>query len=211
MKPKVLILTPTYDGNVHVAYLISIIEAMKDCDVELIFNKGSLLTLNRNKMFLNAIKLKTEYILFLDADVSIKNSQWLIKMINKLDEINTDILSGIVPMKSNIQKASIAYDYGDFKVSLYPYQEIQSLPELFPIHLAATGCLLIKIGKWFEKMEPPYFHIEDAVIDSEARVFSEDWYFCRKARNAGAKIFAWRGLEIEHYGSNSWSNKEIVK
>ena len=211
MKPEVFILTPTYDGSVHVAYLLSVFEAMKDCEVKPVFSQGSLLTRNRNKMFLSALKSNAKYILFLDGDISIKTSQWLLKMINKLEENNADILGGIVPMKDNTQKASIAYDYGEFKTSLYSYEEIKKLSDLFQVDLIATGCMLIKVGDWLKDIKPPYFHMEDNIVNEEVLTFSEDWYFCRKAKTAGAKLLAWKGLEIEHFGSKSWSNKEIIK
>jgi len=89
--------------------------------------------------------------------------------------------------------------------------KIKKLSDLFQVDLIATGCMLIKVGDWLKDIKPPYFHMEDNIVNEEVLTFSEDWYFCRKAKAAGAKLFAWKGLEIEHFGSKSWSNKEIIK
>ena len=205
MKPVVVVSTPAYDGHVSIPYFAAIFNAYQHADVRCNFRTGSLLTRSRNTLMVDALKQSPDYILLLDADVGLPQPDWLPKMIAKLEESKADMLAGIVMLKGNKDQTNIAMGKEGFDALSLTLKEVEACSEVFPADLVGAGCILIKPGDWLRNMQAPRFHIEDGGQGSEVRVFSEDWYFCRKAANMGAKIMVWKGLQTQHYGQQAWN------
>ncbi|MAF34403.1 hypothetical protein CMO91_01015 [Candidatus Woesearchaeota archaeon] len=207
MKPVVVVSTPAYNGNVSIPYFAAIFNAYPHADVRCMFRTGSLLTRSRNTLMVDALAQSPDYILLLDADVGLPQPDWLPRMIQKLEENKADMLGGIVMLKGNRDQTNIAMGKEGFDASSLTLAEVGSCLEVFPADLVGAGCILIKPGEWLRNMQPPYFHIQDGFDNKEVRIFSEDWYFCRKAASMGAKIMVWKGLETQHYGQQAWNFK----
>ena len=77
--------------------------------------------------------------------------------------------------------------------------------------LVNTGLMLVDLRKtWVENV---WFAFEDKIIPDpkapgnfKAVGISEDWFFSRRARELGAKLFATREVAVRHVGSADYSN-----
>ncbi len=159
-------------------------------------NKASGVDVARNMIVENAPS-DTDYILFLNDDVLVPADA-----VERLMARGKDIVSGLYfstspPFYPHIYKSDGKGRYDN--VSDY---EKNSLVEVDAVR---AGALLVK-KKVFDKMGAPFF--QHAVQKND---LTEDFFFCRKAKEAGFKVFCDTSLVCSHVGvsmvnENAWES-----
>lgn len=145
---------------------------------------------------------------------------WLDKMMSIMLEKKADVLSGIIPIKDDRGLTSTALDVPvgasdpAWRVRRLTLNELyERYPPTFTDEkiLLNTGLMLIDLrNPWVEKI---WFAFEDRIIPNPQKEgefmavgLSEDWYFSRRARELGAKLYATREIRIQHTGVRDYPN-----
>ena len=194
----------------------------------------SLITRARNSMAHDFLKSDATHMMFIDADISF-NPQDIPRMVQAdvdiicglypKKEINWVQVADMV--KKGVPPDQLHLHTGAFVVNLPHGQETTSGNANLPLEIAngGTGFMLIK-RKVFEKLAetvPSYtndmYHAVDTVrevkiikeffatsIDEESnRLLSEDYHFCKIAREAGFKVYAAPWANFGHTGTYTFS------
>lgn len=218
MAPRVFIGMPSYNGQVH----FSSVQALLACSakghcVASGFVKSSLLAKCFNMLWCNALNDKKAHGLthfcMLHADIGPDNL-WLDKMLEIMEGTGADILSAVVPIKTNEGLTSTGIFTDDpFIVKRFTMNQIHAMPETFshPRLALNTGLMLVNLNS--PRVEELYFTIADRKIVTsegawEAQALSEDWGFSKMAHDIGLKLFATRAIGVRHHGDSVYTNTE---
>lgn len=192
------------------------------------FNE-SLITRARNALVHNFLKTDATHLMFIDADIRFIPDDFLPMLATDLDiicglypkkEINWFAVAEAV--KSGVKNDDLKWHTGSMVVNLVGGDVTQTVPLNQPVEIKAggTGYMLIK-REVFEKLAdkvPTYtnnvmdlaggLQIEPICeyfatsIDPENNVLlSEDYHFCRVARQHGLKVWAAPWVRLAHLGS----------
>ena len=153
----------------------------------------------RERLVEEALKVNTEFLWFIDDDTSPPHYA-ISKLIYEMRQ-NPDIavIGGIYCMK-NVPPAPVIYrgnGHGEF----WDW----AVDDVFEVTGIGTGCMLIRTAI-FKSIERPWFKttlsVPDKQINGEwilGEGFTDDLYFCEKARAAGFRIFAHGGVLCDHW------------
>lgn len=163
---------------------------LKDTEnVKVIKADKYMLAASRNFIVKEALEAGCDEILFIDIDQGFPSD-----MVARLRSHKKDIVSGIMPGR----KWPHFYEMyklleEDGKLTYMPYPIIESLQEVDGV---GFGCVLVQ-SSVFEKMESPWFvDLWDKLHIN--RTFGNDFYFCKRAQDAGFKIHVDTTCECEH-------------
>jgi GT2 family glycosyltransferase len=145
---------------------------------------------------------EVDYIFYLDDDILVPDNA-----LEKLLSHGKDIVSGLY-FRNNYPFLPMLYKkQSDRYEAVIDYEK----NKLIEVDACGTGCTLIK-AEVFKKLDKPYFKNNEA--DGG---FSEDLYFCKKAKEAGFTIHCDTSINCAHMSSGpidnrTWDNvKERVK
>lgn len=147
---------------------------------------------------------------------------WLDMLMDELIATDADLLSVVVPIKSEQGLTSTAIDSGagdnfanEFRLTM---QEVFRLPETF----SAADCgypdraLLVNSGCWVCRLDRPWVEQVHFTINDRIRkgadglwrpeVESEDWCFSRQLHRLGCKVLATRKVPVKHLGGKAFVN-----
>lgn len=206
---KVFLATPAYDGKVHVPFAISLSEtqtllASKGIEFQVqIHCSGSLITAERNRLLEVFMQSDATHMLCVDSDLG-----WPAQAVLAMLEHDVDFVTGVYPTRKdnmflfrpvyNEDKSLVKNDRGLLKMEYVP-----------------AGFMLIRrevIQKMREfhadlKFTPPVINDQMfagyALFNTEVwkgEFWGEDYYFCRKAREAGFDIWVDPLIEFDHAG-----------
>jgi hypothetical protein len=205
-QPNIKILTPCYMGQVHSAYLHSMLDlfpyAMQNgmpFTLETLPN-CSLISLGRSIM-LNRVMRDPNWthVLWIDADLRFR-PEYIHSMV--LDD--KDIVGGFYPKKG------LPIDFASS-----PCPGGEDTEHLFETTFVATGFMLIKrevitamIEHYREELSFYYqgtegaVHLFHPIIDKEMNdlFLTEDFAFCKRARAIGFKCYMSKRFELPHIG-----------
>lgn len=155
---------------------------------EVLYIAGADCAVSRNKL---ASAARGEYIFFVDDDVLPPPNA-----IVKLYEHKKDFITGLYfarqrPHYPQIHTLTKDDERRCDSVIDYPKDK------LIEVDACAAGCMLIK-RKVFEKLKQPYFHYIPAT-ETEPKM-GEDFFFCKKLREAGIKIYCDTSVICRHIG-----------
>lgn len=196
----------------------------------------SLITRARNSMAYDFLKSDATHLMFIDADISF-NPNDIIRMVQADKDIICGVypkkeinwVEVAEAVKRGVTPDQLHNHTGAFVVNLPHGTETKSGNVNEPMEIAngGTGFMLIK-RKVFEDLKdkvPSYtndmYHAVDTVrevkiipeffatsIDEESnRLLSEDYHFCKIAREAGFKVYAAPWASFGHTGSYTFSGQ----
>lgn len=201
-------------------------------------SSNSLLANNFNRHWVEALKKFKEgvvtHFVMLHGDV-IPEDGWMDVMHAEMVEHDLDILSAVVPIKSEKGVTSTAIGYPDRPWGVWKrltMREVYALPETFGAEhteqpgwplLVNTGCMMIRLSpEWpfyYTESEGLEFRFEirdwiipkppdtpDGEVKLECCVQPEDWGFSRKAWRRGLRVMATRKVALSHIGASSYPN-----
>lgn len=159
---------------------------------------------SRNRLVRDFLETDCEQLVFLDNDVFWRDSD-----LDRLIRHDRDIVAGIYPLKN---------DKEDYPVKTLPGERWSEADGLVEVEGVPTGFLKIK-RRVFETLYPTVPHHkskEDAYGRMMIPVIFErtlnghsrrggDYEFCRKAREAGFKIYVDPMMELGHVGNKVWT------
>lgn len=163
--------------------------AMQGLPVFPIFQYGSYVCENRERIVEIAGMNLCSHILFVDDDMSFEPDT-----LPRLLAHDKDIVGAMYNFRKLPRETVIKFfDENGKTVNSIPY-----IPkEIFKVAGLGTGLVLIKTSV-FDALEPPYFPIER---DTDGNmVLTEDIGFCEKARANGFDVWIDPTIKVEHIG-----------
>lgn len=197
---SVLFCTPCYGGMATTAFMISCMRLQEDLlrgNVEHDFNFGrneSLVTRARNEMAGWFLKTQFQRQMWIDADIQFEPDD-----VAKLWNLDADIAVAAYAMKLP-EKPLSAWKNG----KLVKLDECPSEP--FEVDYAGTGFMMIK-RHVYEALVTESYQGPDGRVSAfymtpihNDGFESEDYHFCRMAREAGFKIMMDPSIRLGHIG-----------
>lgn len=168
------------------------------------------------------------HLMFIDADIRF-NSADIVTMLNADKDIICGIYpkkeigwEGVdKAVKQGVPVERLKHYTGSMVVNLVGYSGSVTVPVDKPVEIwnGGTGFMLIK-RRVFDKMKKTVASYKNDVrdlsqnlgqeriyeyfpvfIDEDERLLSEDYGFCRKARDAGFKVYAAPWVQLGHFGT----------
>ncbi len=165
--------------------------------------KSSNLCEGRTRLVSRAFDQGATHILWWDSDIKAR-----VDVIPALLNHNKPIVALNYPTKDLNSRPTAYKDDEEFVGPLWTREESTGLVE---VSHAGMGCMLVECSV-YDALDLPYFHFEPMAPDF-VKTGGEDVYFCRKAREAGFKIFVDHDLSksVAHIGdfeyTNFWTNE----
>jgi len=197
---SILFCTPCYGGQVtepHFRSCLQLKEDLTNLGIKhdwLTGRNESLITRARNEMTASFLKTDFSYMMWLDADIEFTSED-----VAKLWNLQTDIAVGFYSMKLP-EKPLSAWKDGKLV-------RLEDCPkEPFEVDYAGTGFMLIS-RKVIENLEGETYEGPNGRVKAlymtpihRDGFESEDYYFCRKAADAGYKIIGDPSIKLKHWG-----------
>ena len=212
----------------------------KDVDVSFsfLFNE-SLIQRARNLLAQHFLKSNATHLMFIDADIRFNPEQIfpmleadkdIICGIYPKKEINWTTVK--MAMDANVPNDQLKFHTGAFVVNLVDYQTEVTVPVNEPVEIwnGGTGFMLIK-REVFENLigkVPTYLNnvldmtnkengetinefFATSIEDDTRILLSEDYYFCKKAREHGMKVWAAPWVQLAHIGTYAFEGQLVQK
>lgn len=135
-----------------------------------------------------------DYLLSVDSDIIVPRDA-LLKMIAADKDVVTGMYIQRIPDTHTLEVYRVNEQGGFSNIEIEMLSGFNGLVE---IGACGFGCCLIK-GEVFRKMEYPHFYYKSALNHKDT--FSEDLYFCKKARDLEFKIWLDTTIVCDHKGS----------
>lgn len=208
--PTVFIATPTFDGRIHVQYMMSCLQAVihlknNNINVYLVPNLSStLLVLGRNTLVEEFLKSDATHLMCIDSDLGF-NAEAITEFV-KMDK---DIMSGIYPSRKNQ-----TFTYNPQCNADGSFVSDKDKPYLIKANAVPAGFMMAK-REIIIKMKEHFKHLAYAPKHSGAgdtgcllfntevingEFWSEDYVFCHRACEVGAEIWIDPRLTFDHAG-----------
>ena len=212
----------------------------KDVDVSFsfLFNE-SLIQRARNLLAQHFLKSNATHLMFIDADIRFNPEQIfpmleadkdIICGIYPKKEINWTTVK--MAMDANVPNDQLKFHTGAFVVNLVDYQTEVTVPINEPVEIwnGGTGFMLVK-REVFENLigkVPTYLNnvldmtnkengetinefFATSIEDDTRILLSEDYYFCKKAREHGMKVWAAPWVQLAHIGTYAFEGQLVQK
>jgi GT2 family glycosyltransferase len=161
---------------------------------------------NRNELVKTLLDSDADWLLQLDGDESFR-PELLRMMMRTASENFRPIVVGLYSNVSSIDASGVDGGiminnmiYGETEHG--EYMPIEPPEDLVPfeVHAAGTGVMLVH-RRVFETIEEPWFWVEmfQSPAKADWQFMNEDIAFCRKAREAGFKIWCDPLAEVVHW------------
>lgn len=202
-----------------------------------LFNE-SLIQRARNLLAHQFLQSNATHMMFIDADIKFNPADLLTMLAADKDiicgiypkkEINWDSVKSA--MAQGVEDAKLKHHTGAFVVNLVDYQTQVTVPIDQPLEIwnGGTGFMLIKreVLEGMKDKLPWYLNnvldmknpangqqvtefFATCIEDETKILLSEDYYFCKKAREHGYKVWAAPWVELAHIGTYAFEG-QLVK
>jgi len=198
-----LFITPCYGGLVHSAHFRSCLNLKEFLTKEnvphdwIVAWNESLITRARNELAATFLQTEYSHLFFLDADIEFE--PWHVANIWNMQ---ADIGVGVYAMKKRDQQLFAAWKDGALVTDLAQYREP------IEVDFAGTGFMCISrnvietLAKTAETYTGPNGEVSALFMTPihNHGFQSEDYHFCRKAREAGFKVIMDPAVRLVHWG-----------
>lgn len=223
-KPKVFLPIISYDGRIHAEFALGLIQTIcaSPAEFETLTVAQAGIALVRNWTALHFLKkTKADYLFFIDTDISFRVEQ-VQRILGHCVTGGQSIVAGMYPKKSKQCR---------WCLTLEPGEQPAPGTSLMKVRHAATGFLCIhrRVFEAIQKKYPERRYSHDLVhaqqLDEgydffpmgarEGEYETEDWAFCRLARECGFDVMVDTTVQLGHIGEamypahRSWADHEI--
>lgn len=204
---NILIAIPSFDRRIDMELVRTLLylERSQKHDLDYIFPNSSLLCHSRNKAGRSALDSGSDYLLFLDSDISIHEPVFIDNLLDTGFKLDAKIICGAYRIKERDLSADryvMAMDIGRGTKEQPVYQNLKECKTPQLIDAGGTGIMLIH-KEVLLKMPEPWFTIVDG---THGYVFPEDWNFCKKAKELGFKTAVDPRFATRHIGAFAWEH-----
>lgn len=223
-KHTVLVSMPTYLDVMNAQIMHPLIRSTKRGDIAYDLSRcdTSANAHGMNRLWIEALEQRDKGLVshfFMHHSDIVPEYWWLDKMMGIMERTGADVLSAVVPIKDAQGFTSTALDepVGDvdpyWRVRRLTMREICKMEPTFthPKLLLNDGFMLVNIGNRDVRWDDVWFQFEDKIIQHHGKRLAvcvpEDWNFSRKARAAGAKLWATREVALNHFGPAAFPNQ----
>jgi hypothetical protein len=205
-QPSVQIVTPTTRGGIQPDYMLSVIDSLfyltrHGVEGQFKIINSSWISNARNK----AVKeLSADFLMFVDSDMVFPHHA-----IAKLMLSGREIIGGLYYKKGEGSKpvAARLNEEGLFKsISDFPN-------EVFEVDAVGTGFLLIRktvfdafTQEKIKELGEPF----NFLTLGSGKEESEDWAFCRRAKQLGFKIYCDPTIQLGHIGEQTYTREHYL-
>ncbi len=195
MSDKVLVVITTPDGRPDHEIMRY---AQAACDYEpraelTVVAQNHSVAACRNKAVVQVLaSAEYSHLMFIDNDVPVQEDA-----ISLLLDLDADIATGCVPMVFGDREPALALARHDFEDGSYDLYR-SWFSDVREVAGCGGACLLIKRAV-LESLEFPWFEFLETIIKGQHVFGTEDFPFCRKARDAGYRIMAHGLVRCGHY------------
>lgn len=197
---KVYLAFPTYDKKVDIEILATAVQlpaVYPGTEFTIDFITGSLIASSRNYLVKRFLESDSEWLFFWDADVVIRDTSFLNKLLETARSLNADIVGGAYRIKHDRE----LYAFGNYKDGKLVNFKVGDLKRPMLVDTMATGAMLIS-RKVLEALPAPWF----TIVDKPDVTTPEDHYFCNSARAAGFSVAVDPRFATFHIGIASWAH-----
>lgn len=227
---KVFLGIPTYDNQMHIYAARGLMQASRKHSAQVAFMGSSLLGYGFNNLWAGACESDCDYFAMLHADIGPQERFWLDILIEELERTEADILSAVVPIKSDERIYSVALGHPDCEVHYRLHVDhLVQLPQTFGgedlrevtgqegVLCINTGLFVARLGQEWQKHV--HFEIKSSIywksclcaIPSHSKprstVIPEDWNFSYQAAQLGLKVLATTIVPVHHAGTQIWDSR----
>lgn len=207
----VMIATPAYDGKVNVQYALSFAHTLHALQLHgiqvtpLVVASGSILVSERNKIIQAFWDSECTHLLCIDSDLG-----WPAQAVLAMLDADKEFIAGVYPARGDLHTFV-------FRPVLNEDNTIVSENHLLKMQYVPAGFMLLSrslIEKMRNKFPELYYEpkhdIGEASVSAyclfntevwEGEFWGEDYVFCRRAREAGAEIWADPLIQFDHDGT----------
>lgn len=199
---KILIAIPCMDQvPAPFAQSLAMIRKPEGDDVACSFQMGSLIYTSRNNLALQAFKIESDYMLWLDSDM-VFQQDLLINMKQTMDEKGLDFLTGLY-FRRVPPFTPVLFDQLDIdEEGACTWTDYKDVPEgLFKVGGCGFGAVLIKTDVLFE-VQSKYGGMFNPIAN-----MGEDLSFCWRARQCGYDIWCDPSMILGHVGYSVITDK----
>ena len=179
-----------------VGCLLNMVNHTKDVDFHiLVAERGYTISENRNYCVVQAQKNESDYLIFVDDDMTFPEDTLDVLLSHKKEVIGVNSYSRCLPLSSTVGLMDKKGEY--MHPDKHTEWEMQIPDGLFKAYFVGAGVLLIDM-KVFERVSSPYFNF---TYDKNGQVIhGEDGSFCKKVQEAGMSVWCDGSIEIGHLG-----------
>lgn len=184
--------------------LLDLVAYSKDIDLHiLVAERGYTVAENRNYCVVQAQKNGSDYLLFIDDDMTFLPNTLEELLAHKKEVVGVNSYSRCLPPSSTVGLMDAKGEY------MHPDKHMEwemKIPDkLFKAYFVGCGICLIDI-KVFALIKKPYFEF---VMGKEGQiVHGEDGSFCSKVKNAGIDVWCDPQIEVGHLGEYEYGKPE---
>lgn len=184
-----------------VGSLLDMVAHSKEIDFHiLVAERGYTIGENRNYCVVQAQKNGSDYLLFVDDDMTFPAGTLSRLLSHDKDVVGVNSYSRCLPLSSTVGLMDKNGEY--MHPDKHTEWEMQIPDGLFKAYFVGAGVLLIKMTV-FNKIKKPYFQF---TTDKNGQIIhGEDGYFCNKVKKAGMDVWCDSSLDIGHLGEYSYS------
>lgn len=204
---KIFVAIPTYDKKVDVE-IMSMFAQLPGLYPHIQFGfdfiQSSLISYARNYLVTNFLKTDFDYLYFWDADVVIRDTSFIEKLLETREKLHADIVGAPYRLKSGsgLYGCGMKGTGGAANLTGIRNFEKGELKEPQLVDALTTGSMLIT-RKVLETLKDPWFTIVDL---PGLRFIPEDFNFCATAQKAGFKIAVDPRIDTLHFGTSFWQH-----
>lgn len=197
-------------GTPHIdPELLTIVSSCMNLKMTLAVQVNSALPHNFNLLWAEAVNGRPEYTHFamVHSDV-IPEAEFLSKLLHTMEEKNVDVVSTVIPLKSNTGLTSLAVD-NDFwfpkRLTMKELKDLDSYSNL----LFNTGCWIARLDRpWVEEVCFTFkteMHKENGKL--VAKFEPEDWAFSRFCIAKHIPYSITKNVVVRHMGTTAYPNQ----
>lgn len=179
-----------------VGSLLDMVNHSKDVDFHiLVAERGYTISENRNYCVVQAQKNGSDYLLFVDDDMTFPEDTLDVLLSHNKEVIGVNSYSRCLPLSSTVGLMDSKGEY--MHPSKHTEWEMRIPDGLFKAYFVGAGIMLIDM-KVFGIVSSPYFNF---TYDKNGQVIhGEDGSFCRKVQEAGMDVWCDGSLSVGHLG-----------
>lgn len=184
--------------------LLDMVNWSKEHELDiLVAERGFTIAENRNYCVVQAKKNESDYLLFVDDDMTFPENTLELLLQHKKDVVGVNSYSRCIPLSSTV---GLMDEEGNYKhPDKYPSFEMKIPNGLFEAYFVGAGVMLIDM-KVFPKIASPYF--EFTYMETGQVLNGEDGTFCDKVRKAGMKVWCDGSIPIGHLGEYEYKKPD---